>query len=224
MSPPRRPLAPRYGMWTVVEGFVTSQHASVVCDCGTVGLVRRKDLKRSKSTCCRPCSYAAQREPLAIRFERLVDRSAGVGACHPWIGALEPNSGYGIVTLSDGTHLKAHRVAWALVNGPIPEGALILHSCPGGVDMRCCVNHRHLRPGDHAMNARDMIEKADHGSQKHWTIAPEIFRRRATGETQKSIAIAVGIPVASVNSILRRRSHPRPEEPRGTHNALRPLP
>jgi len=50
---------------------------------------------------------------------------------------------------------KAHRVAWASVHGPIPEGMLVLHSC----DNPPCVNVNHLHLGTHADNMREKSER-----------------------------------------------------------------
>ena len=61
---------------------------------------------------------------------------------------------YVYVQLS-GTKAYAHRVAWRLANGRIPDGALILHSC----DNKHCVNPHHLRPGTSRDNHNDRVER-----------------------------------------------------------------
>lgn len=71
-------------------------------------------------------------------------------ACWPWTGATQAN-GYGVTT-REGRAARAHRVAYEIAKGPIPEGFEIDHqchdpqTCPGGPSdphRRCC-NPAHL--------------------------------------------------------------------------------
>lgn len=71
-------------------------------------------------------------------------------SCWPWRAAVDDH-GYGRFTLPDGEEVKAHRFSWELANGPVPPGAMILHSC----DNPPCCNPRHGRPGDAKANAED---------------------------------------------------------------------
>lgn len=70
-----------------------------------------------------------------------------------FVGALLPN-GYGKAGREGRTWL-AHRLAWAVWRGGIPEGACVLHRC----DNRKCVNADHLFLGDRFDNMQDMISK-----------------------------------------------------------------
>ena len=74
------------------------------------------------------------------------------GGCWLWI-AYRDSKGYGSFGL-DGKVRKAHRVAYELTYGPLPEGAHVLHSC----DNPSCVNPQHLRAGTHVDNMRDRVE------------------------------------------------------------------
>lgn len=58
--------------------------------------------------------------------------------CHSWTGPRS-KSGYGKV-MRDGKTLRAHRVAYEMWVGPIPEGMEIDHLCRN----RLCVNPEHL--------------------------------------------------------------------------------
>jgi hypothetical protein len=73
--------------------------------------------------------------------------------CWPWTGAKKPK-GYGNLRI-DKRYLIAHRVAFEIVNGPIPEGYLVCHIC----DNPPCCNPGHLMLGTAKSNAADMLIK-----------------------------------------------------------------
>ncbi len=90
--------------------------------------------------------------PLLERLMAKVDRS---GECWRWTGATTPN-GYGVISRGrrDGA-IPAHRAAYELLVGPIPDGLDLDHvchtrdsMCPGGPQCphRRCVNPAHLEP------------------------------------------------------------------------------
>lgn len=79
---------------------------------------------------------------VADRFWPKVDRSGGPGACWIWTGALH-TAGYGVLWggRDDARRwLRAHRVAYELLVGPIPDGMTLDHLCRN----RRCVNPDHL--------------------------------------------------------------------------------
>ncbi len=59
---------------------------------------------------------------LAERFEAHVDRS---GDHHRWLGAVNRDRGTGRLKVGS-RHVTAHRVAWELAHGPLPEGARVM--------------------------------------------------------------------------------------------------
>lgn len=68
--------------------------------------------------------------------------------------------GYGRLKISLGTRLlfktsSAHRFAWELIVGEIPEGMCVLHKC----DNRACCNPDHLFLGTQQDNMQDMHKK-----------------------------------------------------------------
>lgn len=81
-----------------------------------------------------------QGEPPEVRFWAKVDKKLGDG-CWLWTGAT--NRGYGAFTpVAPGPQLKAHRYAYELEVGPIPDGLQIDHLCRTPL----CVNPAHMEP------------------------------------------------------------------------------
>jgi len=96
---------------------------------------------------------ARKTRPLEERFWDKVDKSDG---CWLWTAALNPD-GYGrfVVQMSPQKVRGAHRVAWELMNGAIPNGLSVLHQC----DTPACVNPEHLFLGTQQDNVADMVAK-----------------------------------------------------------------
>ena len=121
--------------------------------------------------------------------------------------------------------LHAHRVAWIIANGPIPDGLDVLHKC----DNRPCVDVGHLFLGTQLDNVHDMYAKGRdvhafgerHGSRTH----PErlargerqgsarltaekvqrIFQLRGEGWTQERLGAEFGVSQVHISDILARK-------------------
>lgn len=74
-------------------------------------------------------------KPLIERFLSKVEKTS---KCWLWT-ASKYRDGYGQISYN-GTNARAHRVAWILFRGDIPEGMCVLQSC----NNRDCVNPYHL--------------------------------------------------------------------------------
>jgi hypothetical protein len=78
-----------------------------------------------------------------------------VDECWEW-QALRQYQGYGQFRLSQPRRqVQAHRFAWELTNGPIPDGIMVCHKC----DNPPCCNPGHLFLGTHMDNMADMVTK-----------------------------------------------------------------
>jgi hypothetical protein len=76
-----------------------------------------------------------------------------VFGCWLWTGGCNA-CGYGIVRYR-GLQRLAHRAAWEICYGPIPDGMGVLHRC----DCPPCINPAHLFLGTQADNVADMERK-----------------------------------------------------------------
>ena len=74
------------------------------------------------------------------------------GDCIRWTG--EHHNGYGRLRVS-GKNIRAHRMAYVLANGEVPEGLFVCHVC----DIRDCTRLSHLFLGTHQDNMLDAISK-----------------------------------------------------------------
>lgn len=86
-------------------------------------------------------------------MKRLWHKIKKVGDCWEWQGA-RTEKGYGRLSINN-RDKRAHRVAWELTYGPIPQGLLVCHHC----DNPSCINPNHLFIGTHQDNINDAIKK-----------------------------------------------------------------
>lgn len=123
--------------------------------------------------------------------------------CWQWKAARMRNTkfDYGIFNFN-GLKRHAHRIAWILTNGEIPNGVCVLHKC----DNPPCVNPGHLFLGSKGDNARDRETKGrshdrkwDSNGRAKLTLnqAKEIKHRASLGEKRCDLAKQFGVsPVA----------------------------
>lgn len=102
--------------------------------------------------------------------------------------------------------LPAHRVAYFLKNGPIPDQMSVCHSC----DVRNCVNPDHLWLGTNADNVRDRNEKGRDGDRRGTkngraklteASVSEIRELLAAGEQKRVIAVRYGVSDVAISMI-----------------------
>ena len=91
--------------------------------------------------------------PMPDRFWSKVDRTDQDG-CWPWL-AYTNGDGYGVFNIDNRTPVRAHRVAYELLVGPIPDGLTLDHLCR---NWACC-NPAHLEPVPNRTNVLRGIGK-----------------------------------------------------------------
>jgi len=132
----------------------------------------------------------------------------GPDECWEW-QAHKDTDGYGRFSV-DGRVQLAHRLAWELKHGEVPDRQCICHAC----DNPACVNPLHLFLGTQADNLHDMAEK---GRSTKGTDNPqsklsendvrEIRRLYATAKfLQKQLSKQFGVSRSAIGQIVRRVS------------------
>lgn len=138
---------------------------------------------------------------LKDRFFAKVVQNSDTG-CWEWTAQCDM---YGYGRISRNKHpALAHRVSYEIHKGPIPRGALIMHSC----DNRSCVNPDHLSVGSHKDNMADMVSKgrSPSGARHHrpsavLTEKDVLEIRAANGVSQRKLADQYGVGQDQISRI-----------------------
>jgi hypothetical protein len=191
---------------------------AVACTCLNCGNVFFKFASRiavgKGKFCSKRCVYSCRPKiPLVIRFGKYAAGRPTDSGCVLWTGALNA-AGYGTIgrgAVHEGKIL-AHRLAWELINGPIPDGLEICHDCPGGDNPRC-VNPDHMFLGTHLDNVADCFAKGRQargekqgGSKITEDIVVDIRKRVDNGESRAAVAADLDLLVSHVTKIAARKS------------------
>ena len=127
----------RPGALCSVDGCDRPHFAKTYCESHHTRLTRHGDVQANLKFV----------EKFPTPYEALQARTRTEGDCVIWTGAVD-GGGYGVIRAGGKTQ-KAHRVAWELANGTIPDGKYIDHTCWTPP----CVNVAHLRLATPSQNA-----------------------------------------------------------------------
>lgn len=143
-----------------------------------------------------------------IRYRLLSRISVNASGCFIWQGCRAAH-GYGATSYA-GRQWLAHRLAYALFRGEIPDGMHVCHKC----DTPACVNPSHLFLGTALKNRLDAKEKGrlpngelHHKAKISHAIAICIRERYASGGVSAAaLGAEYGISKTSVYDVIHERS------------------
>jgi hypothetical protein len=159
----------------------------------------RWDGRRNKQALCRADIPATA----VARFHAKYQTSDG---CWLWTAGHYKN-GYGQFCLEHQyqrpqINTQAHRVAYVLTKGDIPQGQVVMHTC----DVRNCVNPAHLLLGDQAENvAYAAVQGHYNGSRPSIQKITDAQVRDIRASAEKSVRLAERYRVTLTTISLIRR-------------------
>jgi hypothetical protein len=136
-------------------------------------------------------------------FWEKVDRT---GSCWEWTATKDPG-GYGRFAVRRKLH-GAHRIAYELTYGPIPDGLLVCHRC----DNRSCVNPAHLFLGTDQDNTDDCIAKGriavgEQRGAKLTAVQVRLIRElAASGVAHRALGRQFGVASQTIDALIARRT------------------
>lgn len=128
------------------------------------------------------------------------------GGC--WLWTAAKTHGYGAFWHLGKTH-RVHRLSFAALVGPIPDGLCVLHRC----DVPACVNPAHLFTGTHQdnmddkrMKGRQVRGEACKNAKLSEGDVREIRRALADGCAMGDVALSFGVKRTTVRAVREERS------------------
>ena len=174
--------------------------------CGTLFRPRPRR-QASQKYCSLTCRHSRTPEAAFLASVGPIDPKT---CCQAWLGT-KTTRGYGVFT-AQGVKHRAHRHAWERVNGPVPVGMVVRHSC----DNTGCIREEHLCVGTHADNVADMDargRRADiHGERNPLAVLTNdqalVIKQAPRGYgTGRRLAAKYGVNESVISAARRGRTY-----------------
>ena len=127
--------------------------------------------------------------------------------CWLWNASVN-QKGYGQFGWSTGKSRLAHRAAWEIHFGPVPDGLCVLHKC----DVPSCVNPNHLFLGTNADNKADCVAKGRQAflrgemNPRAKLSEQNVRDIRVSNETATALAARYGLSIAAIAMARRGKN------------------
>jgi hypothetical protein len=162
--------------------------------------VKRTTKNKGQRFCSRRCHDIA-RTTTRDRFWSFVQRGEQ-NECWPWLGA-KSKSGYGVLSAGPRGQVRAHRFAYELTHGAIPDGLVVCHAC----DNRPCCNPAHLWIGTTQDNEDDKRAK---GRNIRGALSPRakltdeiVLSIRSSNDSVTQLAVRYGVSCGTISAVRR---------------------
>lgn len=145
------------------------------------------------------------RKPLEARFMAKIEKDVGPKGCWIFNGGKSGGNGYGALRDENGRTDYAHRISHKLFKGPIPDGAMVLHTC----DCRSCANPEHVYAGTHAQNMQDAKDRERYVRRGKLRAAQvlEIVAKSAKGKSRFELSEKFHVSPESIARILQGKTY-----------------
>lgn len=194
-APLERPGAWHGGVISMQDQPTGIPYGYCHCGCGQKTKVSRETDRRNGYIKDQPRRYlrghqgAAQ--PVSVE-PYLIDAATG---CWLWQRTVD-HRGYGRIKVQ-GRTAYAHRIYYARLVGPIPEGLELDHLCRN----RACVNPAHMEPVTGAVNVRrSPVAKLTEAKVR------AIRRALAQGTPRRAVAAQYGVSKSCITNIAQRHT------------------
>ena len=135
---------------------------------------------------------------METRFLKKIEKT---DQCWNWKGTI--TKGYGSFW-KENNNRPAHRIAYELWKGPIPEGNVVRHSCFNTL----CVNPNHLSVGTQKENIEDSVKAGRHQhNETHWSSIKfnddQIKAIKSSLKSQRQLAREYNVSQTTISKIIR---------------------